>query len=668
MQSPRIAILPPEIAERIAAGEVVERPASAVKELVENALDAGATRITVETEAGGKELIRVTDDGCGMTRDEAPLALRRHATSKLRSAEDLFNIRTLGFRGEALPSIAAVSNMEIVTRPHDSPEGTRVLVEGGEIRAVEAAPAQAGTSITIRRLFYNVPVRERFLRADGTEAQQITDWLQRLALSRPDVSFRLTHDGREALLSPGSKDPLNAVVAVLGRAMAREMLPVSSVSPRSEVPAPREVGGGDSGTAPLACGVTVSGYVGRPTLTRSSRGQQHFYVNGRSVRSPLFYRAVDDAFRSTMPQGRHPVIVMFVELPPDTVDVNVHPAKTEVRFRDDSAVHQAVFHALREALKADAGAAADDRVGDVGGAPVMPAPERSPMPSLESAGFPEGLPFAREVIGGRPAPAGERFGGGPTLPSRPASEDDAPAPSQEAREAQWDPFEELPALGLAVQGVAGPQASGAVNNERTGIGELHLLGQAQDLFILAVGGGRLWIIDQHVAHERVLFDRMTAVDAGRETAEPLLLPVMLTLTGPQSLALEEHAATLKELGFRVEAFGPARFRLSSVPRSLLGLNYEQVFRDLVDELAEQSQGGRIRLRKEEVALAAAGRSCKSAVKAGQRLSRAEMEQLLRDLREARNPHTCPHGRPVFLEYDQASVGALFGGATCEGGC
>jgi len=599
---PRIRLLPPEVAEQIAAGEVIERPASVVKELVENALDAGARRVTVETEAGGKALIRVTDDGEGMTPEDARLALQRHATSKLRSAEDLFAIRTLGFRGEALPSIAAVAELEVVTRPAAAAEGARLLLRGGELLAEEPIAAPPGTRMTVRDLFFNLPVRARFLRSDVAEAGHVTEWLQRLALSRPEVSFRLTHDGREALLSPGSRDPLNAVVAVLGRGVARDLLPVQSEAAES--------------------GIRVSGYVGRPTLSRANRGLQHVYVNGRAVRTPLAYRALGDAFRATMPAGRHPVAVLFLEVPPAEVDVNVHPAKTEVRFRDEAEIGQALRRALAAALATLP-------------APAAPLGFTSPSPAPEAP-----VSYTTEA----PAPS-LRLGETP------------PAPVETARPLPGLP----PAVALRPPP---PEAHPPAPAAAPAMPELHYLGQARDLFLLALGGDLLWVIDQHVAHERVLFDRLTA-EGGREGPEPLLFPARLEVDRSRALALEEHRETLAALGFGVESVGPA-WLLRAVPRSLLGRNYEAVFRDLADELAEASQGGRLRLRPEEVAAAAAGRSCKTAVKAGQRLDPTEARRLLADLRGTRNPHTCPHGRPVFVTYEAAEVHRLFGGQRCAG--
>jgi DNA mismatch repair protein MutL len=651
MAEPRIRILAPEVADQIAAGEVVERPASVVKELVENALDAEARRVTVETEAGGKALLRVSDDGCGMSAEEVLLALQRHATSKLRSADDLFDIRTLGFRGEALPSIAAVSQMEILTRTVEAEEGCRTRVEGGIVREQVAVPAKVGTQITIRRLFFNVPVREKFMRSDGAESGHITEWLQRLALSHSEVTFRLVHDGREALLCPGSQEPLNAVVSILGRGVARDLIRLT----------PAETDGG----------IQVSGFVGRPTLTRASRNLQHLYVNGRSVRSPVVTRALDEAFRSTMPSGRYPVVVLFLQIPAGEVDVNVHPAKTEVRFQDDGAIHQAVKHAVLGTLRSQVVAETPPLPGSEVVYPLAAKTPTAVIAEPGAAGYApsvtEAQPFADAALA-RPTPWTRPESGGSWRPQR-----TYPPPPGEA--AEKDPFEEPVITRSATpKGIEEDRYSHATAQDRQSaplavpvgaIPALTYVGQSQDLFILAMGDGKLWVIDQHVAHERVLFDRLTAPGSALEPAEGLLVPITLEVDRPRTLALEDHRQLLEELGFVVEGFGAGRFVLRAVPRSLIGRNYERVFHDLADELAEQTQGGQVRLRKEEVAMAAAGRSCKSAVKAGQRLSEVEIGRLLEDLRHARNPHTCPHGRPVFLTYDQPEIERLFGARICD---
>jgi DNA mismatch repair protein MutL len=661
MSEPRIVVLPAEVAEKIAAGEVIERPASVVKELVENALDAGAKRITIETEAGGKALIRVTDDGSGMTAEEAPLAVQPHATSKLRTADDLFRIHTLGFRGEALPSIAAISRFELVTRTADAPEATRLQIEGGQPRGVDSVAAPVGTTLAVRDLFFNVPARQKFLRSDNSEAGHITDLVQRLALSHSDVTFRLLHDGREALLSPASGDPLNAIVAVLGRPIARELLRVPPYQGNR---------------------IEVTGFAGRPTLTRSNRASQLLYVNGRTVRSPLYYRALDEAYRSTMPAGRYPVAVVFLTVAAQDVDVNVHPSKLEVRFRDEYGIYLALLTALQAALRPaldepgpEIPTDPDDPFAQVpsvrppagavreappvyGAAPpaeprsFWPRPEDVPVEGVEGKepgaegqetppGF-SGTPFADSVLG---------RGGGWTH-VRPSL---TPRPPSDWRQGA-DPRSGTPEhLTPSTEHLSPPP-----------LAELRPLGQARDLFLIAEGAGRLWILDQHVAHERILFDRLTDPDRPEaEAAEPLLIPLTLQLDSRQALVLEEYRTALGEMGYEMEPFGRDSFVVRSIPHSLLGRNYEQALRDTVDELAELSQGGRLQLRREQLAMAAAGRACKAAMKAGQPLSLPEMEQLITDLRASRNPYTCPHGRPIFVAFQPEEIAKLFGEGSCE---
>jgi DNA mismatch repair protein MutL len=662
MSEPRIVVLPSEVAEKIAAGEVIERPASVVKELVENALDAGAKRITIETEAGGKALIRVTDDGGGMTSEEATLAVQPHATSKLRTADDLFRIHTLGFRGEALPSIAAVSRCELVTRPADAPEATRLQIEGGQSRGIDSVAAPPGTTVAVRDIFFNVPARQKFLRSDNSEAGHITDLVQRLALSHSDVTFRLLHDGREALLSPASGDPLNAIVAVLGRPIARELLRIP----------PYE---GDR--------IAVTGFAGRPTLTRANRASQLLYVNGRTVRSPLYYRAMDEAYRSTMPAGRYPVAVVFLHVAAQDVDVNVHPSKLEVRFRDEYGIYLALLTALQAALR-----------------PAMehPGPETSTDPEDPFAQVPSVRPTAGSVHEAPPAY------GATAPPTEPRSfwprPEDVPVEGAEGGEPGAEgqvtppiipgtPFADS-VLGRGEewrhvrssltprpsgdwrqgtdQGLRTPEhrAPDAEHLSPPPLAELRPLGQARDLFLIAEGAGRLWILDQHVAHERILFDRLTDPDRPEaEAAEPLLIPLTLQLDSRQALVLEEYRTALGEMGYEIEPFGKDSFVVRSIPHSLLGRNYEQALRDTVDELAELSQGGRLQLRREQLAMAAAGRACKAAMKAGQPLSLSEMEQLIADLRASRNPYTCPHGRPIFVAFQPEEIARLFGEGSCE---
>jgi DNA mismatch repair protein MutL len=532
--------------------------------------------------------------------------------------------------------------------------------------------APAGTSVSVRDLFFNVPARQKFLRSDNAEAGHIADLLQRLALSHSKVTFRLLQDGREMLLSPGSEDALNAIVAVLGRPIAREMLRIP----------PYE-----------ADRLAVSGFAGRPTLTRANRAYQLLYVNGRTVRNPLYYRALDEAYRATMPSGRYPIAVVFLQVRLEDVDVNVHPSKLEVRFRDEYGAYLALLTALQAALRPAAdqpplqegdendpfaqvppylGPATSVREAPPAyGSPTAPpgeprsvwprpedvpleegsgvrdqaaAIEESPDQVIRSSGhqpLPPGTPFADSVLGR----GGWRQGRFPLGPRPPAS---------------WQRSDAGAGAGSTPFGAAQPGGAPPP------LAELRPLGQARDLFLIAEGAGRLWILDQHVAHERILFDRLTNPDRSEaETAEPLLIPLTLQLGGREALVLEEYRAALGEMGYDIEPFGRGSFVVRAIPHSLLGHNYEQALRDTVDELTELSQGGRLQLRREQLAMAAAGRACKAAMKAGQPLSLEEMQRLITDLRASRNPYTCPHGRPIFVAFEPEEIAKLFGEARCE---
>jgi DNA mismatch repair protein MutL len=585
----RIRILDEEVANKIAAGEVVERPASVVKELAENAVDAAATRITVEVEDGGKALIRVTDNGCGMTAQEAVLALQRHATSKISRAEDLAAVRTLGFRGEALPSVASVARVTVLTRPRGELEGVRLEVEAGEIRELEPAGAAEGTVITVRDLFYNTPARLKFLKTVRTELGQICDALTRLALSHPGVSVRLLADGEEVLQAPGSPDPLNTVAALYGKELARELLPVSHSRPA----------------------IVVEGYASRPSVTRPTRSGQHTFVNGRWVRSRTLTHAVDEAYRSAMPSGRFPFVALHVEIDPALVDVNVHPTKAEVRFLRDWEVHRAVQEAVRQAIGA-------------------------PGPALQP-----------ETIARQHMLRPEDLRTGPWLP---------PTPPHDPN----DPFSEAGRSGgvATVQRETLETAAGAV---QLPIPEMHPpltalrpIAQVWSSYLIAEGPNGLVLIDQHLAHERVLFDRLQRGGEAEPAAQRLAAPVTLQLTHREALQVDDLAPELARVGFELEPFGRDAFVVRAAPSFIAPGEELSTLRGLLEELTESRQNGAAHgahaapgpAPPDRVVAAAA---CKAAVKKGARLGLEEIRQLLEDLARASNPHTCPHGCPIAVE-------------------
>jgi DNA mismatch repair protein MutL len=556
-----IRVLPREVVARIAAGEVVERPASAVKELVENALDAGARRIAVEVRGGGLELLRVSDDGCGLPPEELELAFARHATSKLSAPADLQRIVTLGFRGEALPAIAAVAEVEMASRPPGAEVGHWLRLEEGRPVARGQRGMAPGTVVTVWRLFARQPARRKFLRSPASEASLIAQVVSHYALAYPEVRFQLTLDGRTALTTPGSGSLRDAVAAVYGPQVALALL---AVGWQQE-------------------GLRVEGLVGPPQLARASRAYQSFFVNRRWVQNRRLSFALEEAYQGLLPGGRHPMAVLDICLPPEAVDVNVHPTKAEVRFQDEQAVLSALARAVRAALLEGA---------PVPRAPVAPTPPQPPMaeelaaPALWSAGAP-------------PRPEA-----GPT------------------------PRRALPLL--------------------------RVVGQVASLYIVAEGPDGMYLIDQHAAHERVLYEEVLARrQAGAPVAQGLLAPLPLELSPPQEALLRECWDDLSAHGFQVEPFGERGYLLRAVPYALKDEEPGAALLAVLDRLAQDRppQG------TDRVAAAVA---CHAAVRAGKALSLEEMRELVGRLEEAQVPHTCPHGRPTMLQLRAEELARGFG--------
>jgi DNA mismatch repair protein MutL len=569
---PRIHILEEDVANKIAAGEVVERPASVVKELVENSVDAGATRITVELEDGGRRLVRVTDNGSGMTAQEAVLALQRHATSKIHHADDLASIRTLGFRGEALPSIAAVSRLTLITRAHGELSATKLEAEGGEIRSISETGAPEGTSITVTDLFYNVPARLKFLKTARTELGQACDWLTRIGLAHGTLSLRLLHEGGEMIHSPGSSELTNVVTAIYGKEVARELLPVYWER----------------------AGLRVQGMVSRPTYTRATRTGQTFFVNGRYVRSRSLTHALDEAYRATMHAGRFPFAILAIEIDPAMVDVNVHPTKAEVRFLREWELHRAVHEAVRAAIGGESA-----------------APCADPVTTILSQAELAAMDWKPRAFSGEVGPA-------------------AADPS--------DPFSSV-----APGSFATPAVQPLLPQMRPSLSDLRPICQLWQSYILAETPTGLLIVDQHLAHERVLFDRLKPPTTP-VTVQQLAIPVTLSVTHRQSVLLEEHLEQLCELGFVVERFGRETYVTRAVPHFVRSGAEARLILDLIDGLAEgvlpsHLPGNRLQ----------ATTACKAAVKKGDRLQLDEMQKLLDDWRSTAQPLTCPHGCPVAIE-------------------
>ncbi|WP_025322863.1 DNA mismatch repair endonuclease MutL [Deferrisoma camini] len=594
----RVRVLPDEIANRIAAGEVVERPASVVKELVENAVDAGAGRVRVRLEGAGKRLIAVEDDGEGMGREDALLALERHATSKIASADDLDTITTLGFRGEALPSIASVSRMRIVTRPPEASEATVVRVEGGKVMAVESAGAPRGTTVEVTDLFFNVPARLKFLKGDATELRHCVETVTQLALVHYDVGFELRSQGRVSLAAP----------------------PGQSLEERAAQVAGAEAPGGLYWARAEADGRELVFAFAAPHEGRGHRRGLRLFVNGRPVQDRLLVRAVTEGYRGLLEKGRYPVALLWVEVPPDEIDVNVHPAKREVRFRDEGRVFRWVAGFVAESL---AGAPWLSR-----GA-VTPAPEPSRRPELGRVA---------EAVAGY----AERVsaGGGGRAPSSP--------PARKSRAG---------AIGRLRMGGAPPVAPSQPGlrfdePSRGPYDGLRFLGSVEATYLVFQDPDRreLVILDQHAAHERVLYERFLGQGGGRPV-QRLLVPVTVECSSAERAAFEERKGALSALGFRVEPFGDTALAVTETPADLPAAAAEAVVRDILGaDPAEVAEGHDALARRA---------ACAAAVKARRALDASEAEALLRALSAARHPSHCPHGRPLVVRLGRKELEGMF---------
>jgi DNA mismatch repair protein MutL len=609
--STRIRRLTSDIANKIAAGEVIERPANAVKELVENSLDADARRIAIEIEEGGKKLIRIRDDGTGMSAQDAVLCLQRHATSKLQTEEDLWRISTLGFRGEAMPSIAAVSHMELTTREANADSGTRVVVEAGTVASVTEVGCTVGTEIVVRNLFFNTPARFKFLKSDASEAGRIAEMIGQLALAYPNVAFTLRHNGRESLRVEANGDPFNSLVCVQGSEIARQMLPL--------VPSPEL----ENST------IKVTGFAGRPQLTRANRNSQIFYVNGRVVKNRSLQHAVQAAYEGLLHgHGRFPMVVLFIELPPNAVDVNVHPTKSEVRFAREGEIHHAARIAIRDTLvaskltpewgfqTAESGSWGTE-TGNIGGG-VSPRPfSHSPIPSPLP-------PFSRPV-----APTGGNI-------------EDFRAAYRHQHGIGEPPSSAAIALinGQDVLPEFGPE-------ETPPRLEMRPLAQIQNnAYILCEAQDGLYIVSQHRAHERILADKAMAEAQDRYVQSQRLVIPLTVEVGPRALAaLSENAGLLKELGFEIEEFGGNSVLVRGIPTLIANRDYEVAFSDLLEELVSGHAGRDLQERRRKLLTMMA---CKNAIKAGDPLAPEQMQRLMDDLMLLPNPSICPHGQPILI--------------------
>ncbi len=650
----RIRLLPDHVANQIAAGEVVERPASVVKELVENALDARAGRVTVEIGAGGRSLIRVTDDGCGMSRDDALLCLERHATSKIQRAEDLAAITTMGFRGEALPSIASVSRFTLTTREADDTtgEGTQVIIGGGKILEVKAAASPAGTTVEVRQLFFNLPARRKFLRAEETERAHIQHYLTLVALAWPGVGFTFVSDSRPVWQLPAVKWTTPAERLAALRERLRQLhgadVPLLPVEFTAEVQETGDDGAHEESLvlrdAARFTAFRLWGFIGAPGVSRATRDEQHLFVNQRPVENRGLNFALLEGYHNALMKGRYPVCCLFLELDPAAVDVNVHPQKREVKFREEPAVRRLVAKAVRDTL-----AAFHQPAGRRESEPAhMPAPAAElrlePPKPMTPAPVQRPLPVGFSVPTERPLP--------PQVASPVQSPAPDPATVAQPAVAPPRPLSPPPTF----PSPAFPGASGPVPLLRV---PLRLVGVIGRLYVVLESDRGLVLLDQHAAHERILYEQMLQRLERAEAApsQRLLLPETLELSPRDATFVRQHLDILARLGVGLREFGERTFLLDALPPFVRGGNPRQFAFQLVDELKMAGAGvNTLRLGEAMVAKTV----CRHAVKANDPLAGRELEQLVEDLRGCEMPYTCPHGRPTLIEMSWRELEKKFG--------
>ena len=683
----KIHVLPERVANQIAAGEVVERPASVVKELLENALDAGSTRIRIQVEAGGKKLIQIVDNGCGMVRDDAMLAFERHATSKIKDTDDLLSISTLGFRGEALPSIASVARLHLETRAEEEAAGTVLEINGGKIIRVEEAGLPPGTSITIRDLFFNVPARKKFLKSESTELSHIASLVTHYALAHPDKHFELHSATNALLVAPPVAGHRERVYQVFGREILDQLIPLAAMQPLERVGLPQpppwrrvvDTGVQESAVegeasragaaAPHDFGeVRLHGFVSKPEIQKLNRNSIFIFVNGRLIRDRLIQHAIIEAYRNILAPTVFPVVLLFIEMPTAEVDVNVHPSKTEVRFRQQTVVHDFVRESVRAALM-------KARPVPQFLTEIRAQPSASPglsSPGLGNASISQGvrsgdgLPPAPWRDLSEPAPAGGFALQAPAVPPTTARlefeggiavEANAAVSLQRAPEATGTDRaiaqQTVPDHGCAPPIAQETQAAPTLESLRS----LRPLGQIRNSFILAVNEDGLWIIDQHVAHERVLFEKVLRQRSAQQVeSQRLLMPLLIELTPAQQAIFSDIAEELARNGFEAEPFGARSVAVKIAPAGVDAAQIEHMLNEILEQLTREDQAINLEAVRTRIAASIA---CHAAIKVNMPLEQNKMEWLLAELAKTEHPMTCPHGRPVVLRYSMQDIQKAF---------
>jgi DNA mismatch repair protein MutL len=683
----RIRVLPDQVANQIAAGEVVDRPASVVKELLENSLDAGASRIRVEVEAGGRRLIRISDDGQGMNRDDALLAFERHATSKLRTVDDLLSIATLGFRGEALPSIASVARVTLETATGEEATGTRVEIAGGKILRVDDAALPRGTTLTVADLFFNTPARRKFLRAESTELAHVTALVTHYALAHPEMHFELLSATHTVVSAPPVTRTAERIYQIFGKDTLALLLPVAAELPlqRAGLPEPPPWKKNPDEPTRVPGALRLTGFYSKPELQKLNRNSIYIFVNKRLIRDRLLMHAITEAYRNVIPPTSFPVVLLFLEMPPEEVDVNVHPAKTAVRFRQQSLIHDFVRDSLRTALinarpaagflaSLDSAPTASPSLMPPAASPLPGSPDSKPLPPM-----PDSDPATFQAV----RADAEAFKLTPQLPTPvpgklpfaaqsflPGGRDNQP-PWDEAAAVLF-PQTSLPTAGYCSPGlgdapgtnpavetalVEAEQAVASLNQ----LGSLRPLGQLRESFILATGEDGLWIIDQHVAHERILFEKIFRDrQVEKVMRQRLLMPLLVELKASQMMVFAGIAEELERNGFEVEPFGPQTLAVKAAPVGLEGMALERMLTEVIEQSSADSeepmQNHDLTALRTRIAASIA---CHSAIKVNTPLDSARMEWLLLELAKTSHPTSCPHGRPIALLYSWKEIQRAF---------
>ena len=656
-----IKLLPDSVANQIAAGEVIQRPASVIKELVENAIDAGATSIQIVLKDAGRTLIQVIDNGKGMSDTDARLAFERHSTSKISKAEDLFSLQTMGFRGEALASIAAIAQVELRTRAKGAQLGTKIMINASKCESQEPDMCPEGSNFMIKNIFFNVPARRKFLKTVSTEGRYISELLTRLALSRPDVRFKLVNNDKEVLSTPGDGDLEHAIRALYGKNVAENLLEVSLNDPK----------------------VRVSGFIGKPTLLKGTRQWQTFFVNGRCIGSKMLSKAMDHAYQSQIPKSGFPFAVINLKVDTASVDVNVHPQKSEIKFSDDSLIYKAMYKALTDALtkpmsaqKTQVTLLPDSELNvfvkpqpQAVSAPVTPAPQPVFKSSAEQIFK---TPERKEDV--QPAPASESL----LVPEQPAP---IVKKEQGEQQAMWQPFDDFAQTAATVSYSKGYQepmlevhearsefakpqpaeAAPATDRETiaftdtdSGMDTIWPIGQVDKTFIIAQSETTLYLIDQHAAHERILYDKLVASHE-QIPSQQLLMPLYVDMAADDIALIEEHRDEFLALGVDAASAGESLLRVSSLPADIKADAAEDFINAISKMLREMRNVNGSDLRQEVLHMTA----CKAAIKAGQLLNMRQMRQLIIDLCNTTHPFTCPHGRPCMIEIDSNQLYKMF---------